>query len=67
VDPLLEKLEQRGVSDMRLTYRDNQWWFSCDVPNPANRQTARHFEGHDYSRYAAVRGVVDRIEKELGK
>jgi hypothetical protein len=63
LDMMLERLQQRGVTRMRLDLVDGQWLFSCDVPNPANPNTKKHFENADSTRAGAVRPIYEEVER----
>ena len=63
LDMMLDRLQQRGATRMRLDLVDGQWLFTCDVPNPSNPSTKKHFENADSTRAGAVRPIFDEVER----
>ncbi|HMP60963.1 MAG TPA: hypothetical protein PKD86_16590, partial [Gemmatales bacterium] len=63
LDFMLERLQQRGATRLRLDLVDGQWLFSCDIPNPASPNVKKHFENADASRQGAVRPIFDEVER----
>jgi hypothetical protein len=63
LDTMLERLQQRGATRMRLDLIDGLWHFSCDVPQPGKPQVKKHFENSDSTRAGAVRPVYDEVER----
>lgn len=66
INPLLALLRQRGATFQRLeTWGDEgQWKFSCAIPNRQNAAIRRTYEARAGDPMAAVRAVLDQIDKE---
>lgn len=63
LDMMLERLQQRGATRLRLDLIDGLWHFSCDVPQPGKPQVKKHFENSDSTRAGAVRPVYEEVER----
>jgi hypothetical protein len=59
-------LSARGVKVQRLesTGENNEWRFTCAVPNRQNPQISRTYEARAADPVAAVRAMLDQLDKE---
>jgi hypothetical protein len=60
------QLQTRGVAWMRSDYlRDqDQWQFSCSIPNPHNPNVSRTYQATAHAELDAIRAVMGQIDKE---
>jgi hypothetical protein len=59
-------LAARGVKVQRLesTGENGEWKFICSVPNRQNPQISRTYEARATDPIAAVRAVLDQLDKD---
>lgn len=59
------QLAARGVLWQRLEAVANQQWkFSCSVPNPQNKQISRVYEAQAASGLEAIQAILEQIDKD---
>jgi hypothetical protein len=58
-------LHAHGVKWQRLeTWGEQEWKFSCSIPNRQNPYLSRTYEGRAADSLSAVRAVLEQIERE---
>jgi hypothetical protein len=65
-EQLQTQLAARGVTWQRLecTGENEDWKFSCSVPNRQNPNLRRTYEAHAREALAAIQAVLDQMDKD---
>ena len=58
------ELEARGALWQRLDMVDGEWKFSCSIPNRQNPRIRRTYEFKASDPIAAIRAVLEQLDKE---
>lgn len=60
-------LTARGCRWQRLEQRDNEWFFTCSVPNRGSSSSVKTYEAVDKYGLLAIQKVIDKIARDQGE